>query len=125
MERQGGEGLKTASGPSGAEALAVLAQGAISGRAVPQGVPHGARRRETLSRISGLQPLDGSGASSLPERNIQKWLPGGKNLPVETHGSRERLQIRTKYWGLLINVPEDSTHILKKNPDRHIHSLPL
>ena len=92
-------------GPSGTDVFAVLARGTILGRAVPQGIPHG---------ISGLQPLDGSGASSLPGRDIQKWLPGSKNLPVETHGSRERLQIRTKYWGLLINVPEGSTHIKKK-----------
>lgn len=30
-----------------------------------------------------------------------KRLPGGKNLPVENHGSRERLQIRAKYRGHL------------------------
>ena len=57
-----------------------------------QDVTGGARRhrRRHKSCISSLQPLDGSGAPSPPGRDIQKWLPGGKHVPVETHGSRER-----------------------------------
>ena len=111
MERQGGEDLKTASRALRSGSFSSLGPGGHLGQGSSPGRP---TRRRALSRISGLQPLDGSGASSLPGRDIQKWLPGGKNLPVETHGSRERLQVRTKYWGLLINVPEDSPHIKKK-----------
>lgn len=107
-----------------------LGPGAILGGAVPWGVLHGVTGRhkttqDVTSQELRLQPLDGSGAPSPPGHDIQKWLPGGKHLPVENHGSRERLQIKTKYWGLLINVPEDSPHIKKKILDRHIHSLPL